>query len=146
MSASVFVDTNVLVYWIGGDDPAKQQKAAIWIEELWKSRGGRVSFQVLQEFLVASTRGKPEIADRIRAEVRNLLAWRPVPVDPALLERAWKIQDRYGLNFWDAVIVSAARAASCQWLLTEDLQPDETLDGVTVVNPFLRTPEELLEA
>jgi len=143
MNAAVFVDTNVLVYWVDGSDPLKQQKAALWIEQLWKNRTGRVSFQVLQEFFFAATKRKPRSIDQIRAEVRHLLAWHPVSIDPALLERAWKIQDRYRLSFWDSLIVAAAKAASCRWLLTEDLQADQNIDDVTIVNPFLRSSDEL---
>jgi predicted nucleic acid-binding protein len=143
MSAPVFVDSNVLIYWVDGGDPAKQQRASLWIEELWKDRSGRISFQVFQEFFFAATKRKPELVEKIRAEVRHLLAWHPVPVDMPLLERAWKIQDRYHLSFWDSLIVAAAKAATCRWLLTEDLQPGQTLDGVTVVNPFHTTPDQL---
>ena len=63
---------------------------------------------------------------------------------PALLERGWKIQDRYRLPYWDALIVAAAKAASCRYLLTEDLQAGQELDGVEVVNPFLQDPESIL--
>lgn len=143
MIAPVFVDSNVFVYWVDGGDPAKQQRASLWIEELWKSRSGRISFQVLQEFFFAATKRKPEAVEKIRADIRHLLAWHPVSIDPLLLDRAWKIQDRYHLSFWDALIVAAAKAASCRWLLTEDLQPDQNLDGVTIVNPFLSAPGEL---
>ena len=75
--------------------------------------------------------------------MRDLLAWRPVTVDDMILERSWKIQDRYQLSFRDALIVAAARAASCRYLLTEDLQADQELDGVVVVNPFFRDPGSL---
>ena len=143
MSALVFVDSNVLVYWADGSDPVKQRRASLWIEELWKSRSGRGSFQVLQEFFFATTKRKPELVDQIRAEIRHLLAWHPVVINAALLENSSKIQDRYRLSFWDSLIVAATKAASCRWLLTEDLQADQTLDGVTVINPFLRTPGQL---
>jgi predicted nucleic acid-binding protein len=143
MNAPVFADSNVFIYWLDAIDPAKQKRASLWIEELWKSRSGRVSFQVLQECFVALTRRNPEWSDRVRAELRNLLAWQPVVIDAAVLERAWRIQDRYRLSFWDSLIVAAAAAAGCRWLLTEDLQRGQTMDGVTVVNPFLSAPDQL---
>jgi predicted nucleic acid-binding protein len=143
MSAPVFVDTNVLVYWVDGADPEKQQRASLWIEQLWTRRTGRVSFQVLQEFFFAATRRKPSSMDQIRAEVRHLLDWHPVPIDAPLLELAWKIQDRYRCAFWDSLIVAAAQAASCRWLLTEDLQSGQNLDGLTVISPFLHSPDQL---
>jgi predicted nucleic acid-binding protein len=72
------------------------------------------------------------------------LAWNPVALDAVTLDHSWKIQDRYKLSFWDALIVAAARQALCGYLLTEDLQSGQTLDGVLVVNPFRVEPTALL--
>jgi len=143
MTAPVFVDTNVLIYAFDEADPVKQAAARRWRAALWKSRRGRTSFQVLQEFYVKVTKQWPAARTQARAEVRDLLAWRPVQVDGDLIEGAWKIQDRYRLSFWDALIVAAARSASCRYLLTEDLQPDQNLDGIRVVSPFLGDPDLL---
>lgn len=112
--------------------------------ELWKSRLGRVSFQVLNEFYVNAVRLKPAAGDEAHAEVRDLLAWNPVVTDASVIERGWKLQDRYQLSFWDSLIVAAAKAAACGFLLTEDLQDGQKLDGVEVVNPFLRGPASVL--
>jgi predicted nucleic acid-binding protein len=138
MTAPIFVDTNVFIYAFDTADPQKQQAAAQWRAELWQSRRGRISFQVLQEFYVNIAHKWPAAREEARAEVRNLMAWRPVAVDATLLERGWKIQDRYKLSFWDATIVAAAKVSSCRYLLTEDLQADQDLDGVLVINPFVR--------
>ena len=43
MSARVFVDTNVLVYWRDASEPAKQKRAQEWLERLWESAAGRIS-------------------------------------------------------------------------------------------------------
>ena len=143
MSAPIFVDTNVFIYALDEADPKKQQAARIWRAELWKSHRGRISYQVLEEFYVKVTQKWPSVREEARAEVRDLMAWLPVAVDAELLERGWKIQDRYRLSFWDALIVAAAKSASCRYLLTEDLQADQNLDGVLVINPFLRDPASL---
>lgn len=51
--------------------------------------------------------------------------------------------DRFGLSFWDGLIVAAARQASCRYLLTEDLQDWQELGSVRVVNPFRHDASEL---
>jgi predicted nucleic acid-binding protein len=99
---------------------------------------------VLQEFYANVSRRWPAVREQSVAEIRNLLAWRPVPIDAAVLENAWKIEERYLLSFWDSLIVSAAKTASCRYLLTEDLQADQEMDGVIVVKPFRSSPEETL--
>jgi predicted nucleic acid-binding protein len=140
MTAPVFVDTNVLIYAIDKADMRKQQAAQDWRAELWRSRRGRISYQVLQEFYANLTQKWPGTRDQARAEVRDLLAWRPILVDAGVVEQAWKIQDRYQVSFWDSLIVAAAKAASCGYLLTEDLKSGQKLSGVLVVNPFLHDP------
>jgi predicted nucleic acid-binding protein len=144
MTAPVFVDSNIFLYAVDDADPRKQQVARDWRAELWRSRLGRVSFQVLNEFYVNAVRLRPAASDEARSEVRDLLAWNPVVVDAALIERGWKLQDRYRLSYWDALIIAAAKTASCGFLLTEDLQDGQKFDGVEVVNPFLRGPASVL--
>jgi predicted nucleic acid-binding protein len=140
MTDPVFVDTNVLIYALDEADRKKQQAALAWKTELWKSRRGRTSFQVLQEFYVKAMHKWPSSRNTTRAEVRDLLAWRPVVVDAGIVQQAWQIQDRYQFSFWDSLIVAAAKAASCGSLLTEDLQHGQDLDGLVVVNPFRQDP------
>jgi predicted nucleic acid-binding protein len=143
MTAPVFVDSNVFLCALDEADSRKQQAARSWRAELWKSRRGRVSFQVLGEFYVNAMRKQPAARDEVRAEVRDLLAWNPVIADAVLLEQGWKIQDRYQFSYWDALIVAAAKVCGCHYLLTEDMQSGQKLDGIEVVNPFLRGPESI---
>lgn len=143
MSAPVFVDSNVLIYAVDTANPAKHEAARLWRSELWKSRLGRISFQVLQEFYANVDRKWPAAREQVRAEIRNLLAWQPVVLDAEILELGWKIQERYQTSFWDALFVAAAKAASCRYLLTEDLQADQEFDGLVVINPFQCNPGEL---
>jgi len=143
MTAPIFVDTNVFICALDDADLKKRDAARAWRAELWKSRRGRISFQVLQEFYVKVTQKWPRARQGAQSEVRDLLAWKPVTVDEGLLERAWNLQDRYKLSFWDALIVAAAKAAACRYLLTEDLQAEQDLEGVVVVDPFLRDPAAL---
>src|ERR1017187_4880135 len=101
MTAPIFVDTNVLIYALDNADLSKQRAARLWRAELWNSRRGRISYQVLQEFYVKVTQKWPAAQEQVCAEVRDLLTWRPVTVEAEILEQSWKIQDRYRLSFWD---------------------------------------------
>ncbi len=144
MTGPVFVDTNVLIYALDNADLKKQEAAREWRAELWRRRQGRISYQVLQEFYAKVTRLWPKAQQEARSEVRDLLAWQPVPVDGRILEHAWKVQDRYQLSFWDALIVAAAKSALCRYLLSEDFQAGQDLDGVLIVNPFRNNPSAIL--
>ena len=143
MTAPVFVDTNVLIYAVDLADPKKQKSAQSWLADLWTNGNGRISFQVLQEFYSKVSQKSPAAHEEARSEVRDLLAWNPVLVSAETLDRSWKIQDRYQLSFWDALIVAAAKVSACRYLLTEDLQDGQNLDGILVVSPFTREPASL---
>lgn len=146
MTARVFVDTNVLVYARDRTDEAKHRRAMEWLAVLWDERAGRLSWQVLHEYYVTLTRKlrPPRDTDDAREDVASLIAWQPIPVDVPMMDRAWAIEDRFGLSWWDALIVAAAEAGGCTHLLTEDLQDGQRFGDLVVVNPFTHAAEELL--
>lgn len=151
MTGPVFVDTNVFVYLHSDSEPAKKLRADEWIAYLVSRRAGRLSFQVLQElYSVLTRRVRPPLAaSKAQSIIRDLVAWRPLAIDMATLERAWLLQDRFVLSWWDALIVAAAQTCECDVLLTEDLQDGQVFDTVHVVNPFTapgRPPIEVLAA
>ncbi len=141
----VFVDTNVLVYARDTADPAKHARASERVADLWERADGRLSVQVLQEYYLTTTRKlRPGLApEEARADVLDLAAWSPVVTDIQMLASAWTIEERFGLSFWDALIVAAAQVARCDVLLTEDMQHGMDLDGVRVTDPFRVGPAEL---
>ena len=145
MTDRVFVDTNVLVYSRDASEPPKQTQAMAWMTRLWSEQTGRLSFQVLNEFYVTVTNKLQPGLDpqSAREDVRILLAWRTIPVDARVVEGAWRIQDRYKVSWWDALIVSAAQVGDCRYLLTEDLQENRKMGHVEVINPFRTPPESI---
>lgn len=116
------------------------------MDALWQTRLGRISTQILNEFYVTATRKlNPSLPIEVaRGDVRDLDLWRPTPVTVDLLADAWDVEDRYDFSLWDSLVVAAAKSAGCAFLLTEDLQDGQDLDGVRVVNPFAHDPESVL--
>jgi len=146
MSDLVLVDTNVLLYQRDVRDREKQERARLWMFELWRSKRGRISFQVLNEFYFNVTQKlKPGLTRKAaRGAVRALFAWEPFTFDERTLETAWEIQDRYRLSLWDALVVATASVHDCKLVLSEDLQHEQDFGGVAVVNPFAISPDAML--
>lgn len=143
--ADIFVDTNVLLYAVDDREPRKRDLSRVWLAACWRGRCGRISTQVLNEYY-ANVRKKFSTAlsaGEARAEVRRYQNWRPWTIDQATIETAWAVESRYQLSYWDALMVAAALQQGCGWLLTEDLQHGQNIDGVQIVNPFLAGPEIL---
>ena len=136
---SYFVDTNILVYARDTTEPEKQERAHLWLSHLWRDRSGRISYQVLQEYYIIVTR-KLDPGLRVaeaRDDIRDFLAWNPISIERNVIEAAWSIQDRFKFSWWDALIIAAAQILDCDYLLSEDIQHKQVVDGLTILNPFL---------
>ncbi len=133
-----FVDTNILVYAHDPSAGAKRQVATRLLENLWDSRRGCVSIQVLEEFyVVVTSKARPPLP---RSRAREIVtAYRVWPVHSPIVsdvERAIEIQERHGISFWDAMIVASASRLECEILWSEDLSHGQAYEGVIVKNPF----------
>ena len=144
MTATIFVDTNVLVYARDTRDQTKQAIATQWLRELWTEQRGRTSMQVLAEYYTTVTRKlRPGLPiDAAWEDVVALFAWQPQVIDRALLVRAREVERLHSISWWDSMIVAAAQIQDCAVLLSEDLQHGWTCGTVTVRNPFTERIED----
>jgi predicted nucleic acid-binding protein len=130
--ASVFFDTNVLLYLLS-DDGAKADRAEALI-----AGGGTISVQVLDEFVAVARRKLamrfPEIRD-VLSTVRALCTVVPLSIETH--DRALDLAEGLHLSFYDALIVAAAALADCSVLYSEDMQDRQVIEGVTIRNPFI---------
>lgn len=131
------VDTNILLYAISRDD--EEQTKMVRANELLSSRDVAVSVQVLQEFYVQATRDSR--ADRLTHEQAAALvdSFRRFPVQETTVGvalAAISSRQRFGISYWDAAILEAARALGCDVVLSEDLNDGQDYAGVRVENPF----------
>jgi predicted nucleic acid-binding protein len=136
MTASAFVDTNVLLYAVS-KLPAEAWKRDA-ARALLLRQGLAVSAQVLAEFYVQATRAKA--ARLTHRETVNILGtfsrFAVVPVTGAIVFKAVDLSARHRISYWDAAILVAAREAGAPVLYSEDLDDGKSYDGVIVENPF----------
>jgi predicted nucleic acid-binding protein len=134
-----FVDTNVLVYAFDVTAGRKHDLARALVEDLWNTRAGCLSIQVLQEFFVTTTRKIPKRLAVPEAEqiVDDLSRWHLHAPDAADVLAAIDIHKRASASFWDAMLIRSATELSCEVLHSEDLSAGQTYAGVEVRNPFL---------
>ena len=140
---NVFVDTNVLLYAVDPADAVKQAGARQWVDTLWETGRGRLSWQVLHEFYANATRKPGAGVTEARTTVELFASWNPVDTSLGLIQKAWQWTDRAQLPYWDALIVAAAERAGCLWILSEDFQSGRRFGAMTVVNPFRSRPDVL---
>ena len=132
MNVKTFFDTNIIVYAFSSNDPRSEKAEALL------AAGGVISVQVLNEFVNVSRRKNRrdwgEIQDAL--SVLKALLDPPQPLTIEVHEAAIGIARDYGFHFYDGLIVAAALRAGCSILYSEDLHHGQTIERLTIHNPF----------
>ena len=138
MSDRYFIDTNILMYAHDTAAGEKHQRAKALVEDLWETRAGAVSTQVLQELAVNLHRKakNPLDAKATRDVVSDYLAWQVVVNSGESILEALDLETRYQVSFWDALAIQAAHAAGAEILYSEDLSDGQRYGTVRVENPL----------
>jgi len=132
-----FIDTNILLYSISRDqtETTKRDRAVALID----AGGNALSVQVLQEFYVQATRATRRDAlphDIAVGLIETWLRFKVQETSVSIMTGALEIKAKYGLSYWDAAIVAAARALGCRELYSEDMTHGREIDGVMIIDPF----------
>jgi predicted nucleic acid-binding protein len=138
MSDKFFVDTNILIYAHDFRQGAKHGRARALVQQLWDNGNGVVSTQVLQELAVNLRRkaAPPVSAEGTRDIIEDYATWEVVVNTAESVLGALELEQRYGISFWDALIVQAAGACGADLIYSEDLANRQKYGQVRVENPF----------
>ena len=132
-----FADTNVLLYAVSRD-PKEQDKAAR-ANGILAAKDVALSVQVLQEFYVqaiCASRPDPLTHEQATGLVESFLRFPVLAITSDLMLAATATCQRFGISYWDAAILEAARSLGCDVVLSEDLSDGEDYAGIRVQNPF----------
>ena len=138
MSVENFIDTNIFVYLFDETDADKRQCAEKLVRQSLENGTGCISYQVVQETMNVVIRKLGATPESARQLLDNVLIplWQIHPT-PALYRLGLDMQARYGLGFYDSLIVAAALEAGCKRLYSEDMQHGQQIQRLTIRNPFV---------
>ena len=139
MSGRFFLDTNIFVYTFDSGSPEKAAQSAKLIKSAIETRGGIVSYQVVQEFFNVALRRFAKPMSSADAEQYLSTTFRPllsVHSSPALYGEALRIGGRFRLAWHDSLIVASAIEGQCDILYSEDFQHGQKIESVSISNPF----------
>lgn len=134
----IFLDSNILVYFIDEHDSKKQKIAEKLIKNSVEMKTGVLSTQSLQEFYSVVTRKSlcsKEQAKTIVEKFKNTLPITQISVSHILKAIDISIQTQF--SFWDSLIVSAAHSSGCVIVYSEDMNHNQLVNGVKIINPFI---------
>ena len=132
------VDTNILIY--AADTSPDERAKRIRAVEILKDVELVLSTQVLQEFYHQATRPRGRLAmthEQALAFLEPVMELAIQPVTQELFISATGIADRYGISYWDAAILAAAKMLGCEAVYSEDMSHQQDYDGLRIINPFV---------
>lgn len=140
----IALDTNILIYAEGLNDPERKAQARDLIASLAHA-DVVLPVQVAGELFRVLVRkgGRTPTGARTIVEGWQDLYGR-VPTSERIFEEAMALAAAHGLDIWDSCIVAAAAEAGCRLLLSEDFSDGFAWRGLTVTNPFSPEPHPLL--
>lgn len=134
----VFIDTNVWVYALSGQDHAKRRTAIDLISSSYRDDTICVSSQVLKEFANFAFKKTRKTADQINAMLEKIGEHAFVADTKQLVMDAVAGKEKWQVGFYDALMLAAASKAGCSTLYTEDLNDGQIYGNVVARNPFAR--------
>ena len=142
---SWFVATTLLIYTLDPTEPEKRRIAGDWLTRMIEIRTLVLSPQSLNEcYRVLTERRKMMPQDDARLFITGFMAFCTAPFGAEVIRRAWRVQDASAFGWWDCLLLASALLAGCDGFLSEDLQHERTIDGMTILNPFKLGPPESL--
>ena len=131
-------DTNILLYAVSSRDDGSAKRARA--QAILMEPDLALSVQVLQEFYHQATRphGPAGLTHEQAIEFLRPLGTLPTQdITVELFTRAIELRASFGVSYWDAAIIAAAKLMGCEAVYSEDLSHEQDYDGVVVINPFL---------
>ena len=131
-----FIDSNVFIYAADSKNHEKRTIARKLISSVVLSGGYRINVQVLNEFSSVAYRKLGLTVDEIKAYLEMFRALPVLPVSAGVTEKGLDVMNRYGLQFYDSLLLVAASENGCDEFVSEDLNDGQIYCGMKAVNPF----------
>ena len=131
-----FIDSNVLVYSADPRDAVKQRIAKTIVMSARNSDAYVISVQVINEIANVALNKLGKANEVVQKFIWMFREIKTVDVRLAWSSRALEIMKRYGLQFYDSLLLAAAEALGCDEFLTEDLNDGQMYGSVKAINPF----------
>jgi len=138
-SPAYLLDSNIIVYAFDARDVLKRRRAIEVVNRLAKLNVAAVSPQILGETYVSLTH-RSRVAMGLEEAERAI--WRLVSLFEVFdlsiesVREAIRISRLVRVQYWDALLISTARLNGLSFLLSEDMQDGQTIEGVRIVNPL----------
>ncbi|NGN41352.1 PIN domain-containing protein [Mesorhizobium sp. CGMCC 1.15528] len=142
--AKVFIDSNTFLYTFDVYEGEKRPVAQHWLEYLSNRNCGVTNLQVLNEIANVAIRKSAKFGDTnvfFRIDAFADFGSHPLRLETTIAARAIHLTSRY--SWWDCLLLASALELGCKYFLSEDLQDGQVIEGLTIIDPFAHSPEQI---
>ena len=134
MQDRIFVDTNLLIYFISNEKKKKLRAKEI----IFSNQEAYISSQVISEFISVCLSKNLLGLDEITSLADNFMeTLRFSLIKESTINKALKFKKYLDYSYWDSLVISSALENNCSILYTEDMQDGQVIDNsLTIMNPF----------
>ena len=134
MRDRAFFDTNMLIYLYSNDD---EQKKAACRNALQKYEP-IISTQVINELCNVFIRKMKLPHDDVGKVVARVVSFFTLEmINMPEIERALQICKQYKFSYFDSLMLASAISCNAKYILTEDMQDGQEIEGVMIKNIFV---------
>jgi predicted nucleic acid-binding protein len=145
LAVKVFVDTNVLLYSHDRTNLEKARQSKIWLRELAAHGAAVVNLQVQNELThVLLRKNWLKTPEETFSIVANLAELGDSPLTRREVREARQLHLRSRYSWWDCLLLASALELGCTHFLSEDMRDGQTIESLTIVNPFAHSPDQIL--
>lgn len=146
----VALDSNILAYLAGvsrtAEDEGKIDRVRALVKMLVAAASLIAPAQALGELFVVLRRGGAAAEEAREILLAFAEAFGTSASETRTALSAADLVVDHKLQFWDALIITAAADAGCTLMLSEDMQHGFVARGLTIVNPLAEQPHARLVA
>lgn len=141
MDKTPLIDSNLLTYVFDANEPKKRRICKNLLSKCWKGDEiYAVSVQNLSEFYVAVTEKienpmPKEIAGKFIKLIIEFENWKIMNFDEHSISLAIEINEKYGIPYWDALIVATMKENGITCIYTENEKDFQKIPWLEVINP-----------
>jgi len=144
-AAKVFIDTNVILYSHDRKNPEKMLRSREWLRQLAALQRAVLNLQVLNEVTnVLLSKKWLSTTEQVFSAVGRFTSMGSSPLSIWEMEEARGLHLKYHYSWLECPLLASALNLGCTHFLSEDLQDQQKIEGLTIVSPFAHTPEQIL--
>jgi predicted nucleic acid-binding protein len=134
MPDRIFIDTNILIYFVGSDIEKRTISESIIYSDSIKV----LSTQVINEFLNVSYKKNISAENELTSLINDFISNFEVNlIYNHTIHAAVNLKNKYKYSYFDTLMLASAIENDCEILYTEDLQHNQVIeDKLTIINPF----------